>query len=310
MNKNSIAIIGAGKVGSATAYSILKSNVFSTIYLIDTNKKLVNGDILDFEDAQASGNNNRTKVCAGTYEDLKKCSFVVITAGISQATRGSRLEQTTGAVAIFDSILKKIKDVKYNEFIIICSNPVDVLTWYTYKKLNYDRRKIIGTGTSLDTHRFKCILSREFNVSPKEIHAFCLGEHGKSVVPIYSQAKIYSIPLQEYQFLHNRYLEYKDITEEIKHRGYQILSLKGATFYGIAECVLKIILNIYFDNNEVMPVSLINDEGTIANSGLGILNCEGVRQYNEIEYSEHEYELLEASNKTILDTIKKYNLDK
>ena len=192
---SNIGVIGLGVVGKTIAFSLLKENIFDNIYLLDLNENSLTGELLDLNDSAIF---YKTKVLKGDYESLKNVDFVVITAGIKQSSTSSRLEQTDKTLDIFDSILDNLNKINYQNFIIICSNPVDILTFYTVKKLNYNPHKVIGSGTLLDTNRLINILSRELKIDQKEISGYVFGEHGSSAMIPYSLIKIANMNFEDY----------------------------------------------------------------------------------------------------------------
>lgn len=281
MERN-VGIIGLGGVGKMICYSLMKENLFNNIYLIDINESLVEAEVKDLTDGSLFSSFCKFK--KGSYNDLTKVDFLIISAGISQSSISSRLEQVDEVVKIFDDILNNLKRINYDKFIIICSNPVDILTYYTYKKLNISKNKIIGSGTLLDTNRYKIILSELINVPFNNISGYVLGEHGEGSVNLFSSTLINNVPLNIYLKEHNISLNYEEIEEKVKRRGFEIVKGKKATFFGISECVNYIIKNIIFDTNNLLPLSTISIKEDFAYSYLVNVNKSGISFAKENEY--------------------------
>ena len=302
--KNNCAVIGLGNVGKTICYSLIKEKLFNTIYLLDINENLTIAEKNDLSDGVILS--SFTNIKKGSYQDLSSCEFIIISAGISQSSVKSRLEQTSSALKIFDSILTDLKKANYNKFIIICSNPVDILTFYTIKKLNYDYHKVIGSGTLLDTNRYKNILSTYLNIPSKNINGYVLGEHGSGAVTLFSSTLINNLPLNEYLKANNLSINKEEIEEKIKKRGFEIVKGKGATFYGISECVVYIIKNILFSTNNLLPLSILSPSKDFAYSYLVNINKNGIEisKENYLLSDENEKKKLENSKNNLINFIK------
>ena len=295
MEKNSVAIIGMGNVGQAICHSLLKDGIFQTIYIIDKDPQLVEGLYLDF--SHAAVNYGLTGVKPGTYQNLKECSFVIITIGVKQNSKDSREKQNKDVLNMYDEVLNNMAKVKYNEFVIIASNPLDLLTYYTYKKLGIDKNKIIGTGTLLDSKRFKFLLAERLKVSPNALQGFVLGQHGRYLVPIYSITRVYSAKLSDYMFNHNVSIDKEKVNELVREGGYYIVGKVGATRYGISESVSEIIQAITLNKGALLPVSIISEDGTYAMSLPTIVTSEGVEEFKELYFTKEEIATLEDCRK-------------
>ncbi len=294
--KNNCAVIGLGWVGKTICYSLIKEELFDNIFLIDINEKIVEAEIMDLSDGSLLS--SLSKVKKGSYEDLKTCNFVIITAGVPQTSVSTRLAQTDQAIKIFDSILDNIKKVNYDKFIVICSNPIDILTYYTVKKLNYDYHKVIGSGTLLDTNRYKNLLSDILNIDPKNINGYVVGEHGGGAVTLFSSTLINNVPLRTYLSENNLTLNEEELETKIKRRGFEIVIRKNATYFGVSECVVNIVKNIIFDTNKILPLSIISLSKDFAYSHLVNVNKNG------IEFSKEEILLIDDNEKGKLENSK------
>ncbi len=307
MERN-VGIIGLGGVGKMICYSLMKENLFNNIYLIDINESLIDAEVKDLTDGTLFSSFSKFK--KGSYNDLTNVDFLIISAGVSQSSISSRLEQVDSAVKIFDEILNNLKRINYDKFVIICSNPVDILTYYTYKKLNISKNKIIGSGTLLDTNRYKIILSELINVPFNSISGYVLGEHGEGSVNLFSSTLINNVPLNIYLKEHNITLNYEEIEEKVKRRGFEIVKGKKATFFGISECVNYIIKNIIFDTNNLLPLSTISIKEDFAYSYLVNVNKSGISLAKENEYllDNIEKEKMINSKDRLINLIKDKNL--
>lgn len=302
--KNNCAVIGLGLVGKTICYSLMKEELFDTIFLLDINENLIEAESNDLSDGAILS--TLSKIKKGNYNDLSSCEFIIIAAGIAQSSVKSRLEQTDDALKIFDSILDNLKRVNYDKFIIICSNPVDILTFYTIKKLNYDYHKVIGSGTLLDTNRYKNILSNVLNISPKAINGYVVGEHGSGAVTLFSSTLINNISLDKYLLINNLTINKDRVEEEMKKRGFDIVKGKGATFYGVSECVIYIIKNINFNTNKILPLSILSPSKDFAYSYLVNINKNGIEisKENDLLSDKNEKEKLENAKNNLIKLIK------
>ena len=196
MNRN-VTIIGDGLVGSSTAFTLFLSDLVNTIYLIDLNKEKVEGDVLDMMHGVSFVNNKTIKV--GEYQDILDSKILIITAGANQKEGETRIDLLNKNIKIFDSILNEVKKYLHDELIVlVVTNPVDLLSYFTYKKLNISSNRVIGSGTVLDSSRLKYLLSLDTKVDAKNIHAYVVGEHGDSQVSVFSLASIGGIKLFDF----------------------------------------------------------------------------------------------------------------
>ncbi len=302
MGKNNLAIIGLGSVGQSICHSLLKDGVFENIYLIDKDKSLVEGLYLDF--SHAAVNYGLSSVKIGSYDDLKNCSYVIITVGVKQDNHVFSNEKYQAVLNMYDEILDNLIRVKYKDFIIITSNPVDILTYYTYKRLNLPKNKIIGSGTLLDSKRFKFLLAEKLNVSPNALQGFVLGQHGLNLVPIYSLTRVYSAKLKDYMFNHNISINKDEINDYIKYAGSNIINKSGASMYGIAESISEIIKSITLNKGAILPISVISSSDDCAMSLPAIITSNGVEEFNELYFSNEEIQELEECKKNGIEMIK------
>ncbi len=251
-----VGIIGTGNVGATFAYALMLSGLASEIVLIDANHARAEGEAMDLN--HSAPLSSPTKALAGTYADLKGVTVTVVTAGSAQKPGESRLDLVNRNANIFKSIIPEI--VKYNPegIILIATNPVDVLTQVAWKLSGLPSSRVFGSGTILDTARFRYLLSQRFDVDPRSVHAYIIGEHGDSEVPVWSLANIAGMRLPVYceaNDLQCRGADLEDIFRQTRDAAYDIISRKGATYYAIGAGLLRIVEAIIRDQGTVLSVS-------------------------------------------------------
>ena len=231
---NRVVIIGAGMVGATYAYALLISGLVSEIVIIDLNEERLLGEVMDLNHGVSFV--RPVIVRAGSYEDCREADLVVITAGAAQKVGETRLDLVHRNVAIFQDIVPKVVASGTRAVLLVATNPVDVMTYVTLKLSGLPKNKVIGSGTVLDTARFRYLLSEHCKISPANVHAYILGEHGDSEVPIWSLANIAGLRFTEYCPVCGRNCEplaKEKIFEEVKNAAYKIIKGKGATYYAI-----------------------------------------------------------------------------
>ncbi|MBQ8425297.1 MAG: NAD(P)-binding domain-containing protein [Clostridia bacterium] len=292
MNKK-VTIIGAGRVGSTIAYTLMAKGNVNEIVLIDIDKARADAETLDIK--QSSIFLSETSIKSGSYEDSKDSDIVIITSGISRKVGQSRLELTQTNVNILKSITKQVEKLSPNAIFVLVSNPVDILTYCFHKFTTVPENRIIGTGTLLDTMRLKVRLSEITGTPIKDVNSIMLGEHGDSCVFPWSLS---NVKLSEN--------EKQEVEEFVKNSGASIISGKGATFYGIAAAVSKLVDCIVLDTNEVLPVSvMLSGEFGIEDVCLGLPCRVGAngKEKVEIKLSESEEVALKNSASKLKDII-------
>ena len=245
-----VAIVGAGWVGSTAAYSIMLDGVASNISLIDKNKDIAQGHALDLMHGMQF--TKSTRIEAGdSFELVKDAKIVILSAGVAQKKGETREDLLQTNVNIFKSIVPQI--VKYNKdcILLVVTNPLDVLTYVTYKLSGFESCRVFGTGTVLDTSRLRYLLGLEVNISPKDITAYILGEHGDSQFVWWSHANVAGIPIKKY--LPSERLD--EIYSKVKNSVYEVIKKKGSTYYAIGTIIAKIVRAILLDQARVFTVS-------------------------------------------------------
>lgn len=257
VNIQKAAIIGCGFVGTSIAFTLVQKGIFSELVLVDVNKDKAEGEVMDLSHGLPFAKEMEIK--AGGYEDIADCAMIIITAGANQKPGETRLDLVHKNVAIYKSIIPEI--VKYNQeaILLVVSNPVDIMTYTALKLSGYPKQRVIGSGTVLDTARLKYHLSRHLNVDSKSIHAFIIGEHGDSELALWSSANVSGIPLNHFCELRG-YYDHEAATDriykDVRDSAYEIISKKGATYYGVAMAVERIVECIIRNEHSILPVSV------------------------------------------------------
>ncbi len=256
INKKKVVVIGDGFVGSSIAYTLMLKDYINEIVIIDVNKDKADGDVLDM--VHGISFVSYKKIKSGTYKDIKDAHVVIITAGVGQKDGETRLDLLKRNIKVFDSIIENMKSYLNDELIVlVVTNPVDILSYYTYKKLGISENRVIGSGTVLDTARLKYLISNHINVDARNIHAFVIGEHGDSEVCAFSVSSVSGIPLKDYlnDLNINADKEFNKLNNETKNAAYEIIKKKGSTYYAIALSVEKIVDTILNNNMSILTVS-------------------------------------------------------
>lgn len=301
-----IGIVGAGSVGAATAFALMMHGVARKIILVDIDKQKAWAEAADIAHAAPFAYANKVK--SGDYADLKGCSIIIITAGANQKTGETRTDLLARNVKIFADIIPQIARHAPEAILLVATNPVDVMTYTTLKLSGFAREKVIGSGTLLDTARFRTDLGYHLGVSPKSVHAHVLGEHGDSEVLCWDSGDAGSIPIS--QLANDLGCP---ITEEIKSRidddvrnaAYKIIAGKGATFYGIAGALTRICQAISTNEYAILTLSSFHDSLFGSNNVCISLPCvvgkRGIHKVLTPSLSTNEQQLLGRSIAKIAD---------
>ncbi len=310
VNMRKAAIIGCGFVGSSAAFALMDKGLFSELVLIDANKQRAEGEAMDL--SHGLPYLRPMKVYAGEYSDLKDAAVIVITAGAAQKPGETRLDLINKNVAIMKSIVSQIKEVGVEGILLIVANPVDILTHVALKESGLPKNRVFGSGTVLDTARFKYLLSERLNVDSRNVHAVVIGEHGDSELCVWSIANISGIPLTDFAELNgitHHEEEMQKIYEEVRDSAYEIIARKGATYYGVARAIARICSCIINNENTMLPVSVELD-GTYGLSGLALsiptlVGKEGAQRVLELPLNVREKRELKASAEALKAVIEK-----
>ena len=306
INNRKAAIIGCGFVGSASAFSLMQSGLFSELVLIDANREKAEGEALDI--AHGIPFARQMKIYAGDYDDIMDSAVIIVTAGANQKPEETRLDLVHKNVNIFKSIIPEVAKRDYQGILLIVANPVDILTYTALKLSGMPENRVIGSGTVLDTARLKYRLGEHLCVDSRSVHAFIIGEHGDSEIAVFSSANVSGIPLNRFCEMRGHFeheAATRRIAEEVKNSAYEIIAKKHATYYGIAMSVKRICEAIVRDEKSILPVSsMMHGEYGISDVALSmpaIVGKDGVETRVPISISEEE----EAKLKESADTLKK-----
>ena len=255
IQKRTIGIIGTGHVGMAAAYAVFLRGLASEIILIDKDPRRAEGEAMDLMHGQAFVGS--VTVRSGDYKDLAAAQVVVITAGVGQKPGESRLALLNRNADVFRDIIGKLDEHSPQSVLIIATNPVDVLTYVTKALTRRSSNLVIGTGTMLDTARIRALLGQYYGVDPRSVHAFILGEHGDSEVPVWSLARIGGVPLMGNTVLGKAYdqAELDRLFESVRNAAYEIIDRKGYTNTAIGSAIARLVHAIMDDQRSVLPVS-------------------------------------------------------
>lgn len=307
-------IIGVGQVGLACAYSLLIQDCFDELILQDVAKDKVEGEVMDLLHGMSLI--SPTDLKAGTVADVgQNADLVIITAGAAQKPGESRLNLLERNIAIFKSILGDV--VKYcpNAILLIVTNPVDIMTYASLKISGFPSSRVIGSGTVLDTARFRSILAKKLGVDPRSVHAYIIGEHGDSEVPVWSTANVAGAKLVPNGWENLSAPEQKDLTaifDQVKNAAYEIIKRKGYTSYGIGLVVTDIVKAILRSQERVLTVSsLVDGLYDIHNVCLGlptVVNEKGTLKTVNLTLSQGEERQLRHSAQVLQEVFAQLKL--
>lgn len=300
VNIRKAAMIGCGFVGSASVFSLMQSGLFSEIVLIDVDKAKAEGEAMDISHGIPFA--RPMKIYAGDYSDIADAAIIIITAGANQKPGETRLDLVHKNVAIFQSIIPKIVEAKCAGMLLIVSNPVDILTHTALKISGFEEKRVLGSGTVLDTARLKYALGTHLHVDSRSVHAFIIGEHGDSEIAVFSSANVSGVPLNDFCEMRGHYAHEErenEIAEHVKNSAYEIIRKKDATYYGIAMAVRRICEAILRDEKSVLPVSgMMHGEYGISDvvmSMPAVVGKDGIETKVPISLDEEEQQKLRES---------------
>lgn len=313
MKPGKVAVIGCGFVGSATAFALMQSKLFTEMVLLDIDFDKADGEAMDI--AHGIPFAGQMKIYAGNYEDIADAGIIIITAGANQKPDETRLDLVNKNIAVYKNIIPKIAVHGFEGILLIVSNPVDILTYAAVKLSGFPENRVIGAGTVLDTARLKYALSEHLGVDSRNLHSFIIGEHGDSEIAAWSSTNVSGIPLDDFcemrgHFNHTQAM--REIAEDVKNSAYEIIEKKDATYYGIAMSVKRICESIVRDEKSILPVSAIMHgyygiDG-IALSMPAIVGANGVETHVPISLNEEEEKALSHSVETIKGIVSQLSL--
>ena len=304
MGKQKVVIVGAGgMVGASTAYALALRSVVEEIVLIDRTEDMAWGQAADINDAM--GLDRSVSVRPGTYDDIATDDIVVISAGAPQQPNQTRMELLGINVGIMREIIQNIMKNGAQPYLVVVSNPVDVMTYVALKESGLPKSRVMGTGTTLDTSRLKSLIADGLGVNSRDVDAYILGEHGDSSFSTIETAQIGEIPLREYPGYTDELVE--DVEQKIRDRAYKIIETKKSTYFAIGFVVSKIVSALRQSTSTIYPVcSLVEGEYGLENVVLGLpsmINDEGVKILAGYPLTDRERDALHASSRVVQQAI-------
>lgn len=290
-----VAVVGTGFVGMSCAYALLNQNACDELVLIDRNTEKARGEAMDLNHSLAFSP-AEMKIYHGDYPDCHDADIIVIAAGVNQKPGESRIDLLKRNTAVFETIVTPVLQSGFHGIFLIATNPVDIMTHITWHLSGFPHRQVIGTGTSLDTARLRYLLGHYFTISPKNIHAYVMGEHGDSEMIPWSQASVGTKPILS---VCHDYGDLIKIGDDVKFAAQEIIKAKNATYYGIGMALVRIIKAILNNENSIITVSALlkNQYGTdsVFTGVPAVINRSGLSDTVELELSEKERELFVSS---------------
>ncbi len=280
---NKVVIIGCGNVGMSYAYALLnQSTSVNELVLIDLNQERIIGEAMDLNHCLAFAP-SKIDIKAGNYSDCKDAKIVVIAAGANQNPGETRMDLINKNSKIFKSIVESVMESGFNGIFLVATNPLDVMTYLTYKYSKLDSSRVIGSGTSLDTSRLRYILGEKLSMNPKNMHAYVIGEHGDSEFVLWSKALVGTENINK--FISTE--EMSSIEYDVRNAAYEIINRKGATYYGIGMCLVRITNAILNNENSIITVSSYDKDNDIYIGLPTVINSNGAtKMYIELNKDE------------------------
>ena len=298
---NKVVIVGCGNVGMSYAYALLNQRTsVNELVLIDLDKKRAEGEAMDLNHCLAFAPSN-IYIHSGDYDECSDSKLVVIAAGANQNKGETRMDLIDKNSKIFKSIVGSVVKSGFKGIFLVATNPLDVMTYITWKYSGFDTHRVLGSGTSLDTSRLRYLIGKKLGIGPKNIHAYVIGEHGDSEFVPWSNA---TVGLQNMNyFLSDK--EKEEIADEVKNAAYQIIERKGATYYGIGMCLVSITNAILNDENRIITVSTYDKENDVFVGLPTIVNKRGAKGRIYVDLTEEEEDKLQHSIDVIKEAVKK-----
>lgn len=311
--KRKVVLVGTGMVGMSFAYAALNQSVCDELVLVDLNTERAKGEAMDLNHG-LSFSNSSMKIYAGDYSDCGDADIVVLCAGVAQKPDETRLQLLQRNTRVFESIVPRVVSEGFDGIFLVATNPVDIMTRVTYELSGFNAAKVIGTGTTLDTARLRYLLGAYFEVDPRNIHAYVIGEHGDSEFVPWSQAVMGVKPIADMlNEESDRCLktELDRISNDVRTAAYEIIKAKGATYYGIGMAVCKIVRAIFHNENSIYTTSvrLRGEYGLRNDVFIGnpcIINSGGANRIlelnlvnDELEKFKNSYKILDESFRSI-----------
>jgi L-lactate dehydrogenase len=297
---NKVMIVGTGNVGMSFGYALVHQRTsVNELILVDINKEDAEGEAIDLRDTLAVAP-AYLKIRSGEYSDASDCDIIVITAGAPQKPGESRMDLLRKNAAIFKDMIGQIMASGFNGIFIIVSNPMDVLTYLTWRYSGLPPERVIGSGTVLDSARLRFRIAQRLHVHPQSIHAYQVGEHGDSELALWSCASVGGQDVRDLIDAQAR----AEIEEFARHEAYTIIEKKGATYYGIGSCLTTIVNCILNDENRILPVSNYDELSGTYNGFPAVLGREGIVRRVGLKIADDEQIKFNASIQVLRDAIK------
>lgn len=301
---NKVMIIGTGNVGASIAFSLINQRTaVNELVLVDINTADAEGEAMDLRDALAVAP-SFLKIKAGSYKDARGCDIIAITAGANQKPGETRLDLLKKNAGIFRPMIKEIMASGFRGIFLVITNPMDVMTYLTWKYSGLPSDHVLGSGTVLDSARLRLHLSEKLSIHPKSIHAFQIGEHGDSEFALWSTANVSGQPIST--MLNKSALA--EIEDYARNEAYDIIAKKGATHYGIGVCATHIIHSILNDERRVLPVSSYDDWQNVFTGFPTVVGRRGAIKRLDIPMSEEEGIKYQQSVNTLKSAIKELHV--
>ena len=296
---NKVVIIGCGNVGMSYAYALINQRTYvNKLILIDINKERIEGEVMDLNHCLPYAP-SKISINVGDYKDCSDARIVVIAAGANQKPGETRTDLINKNASIFKEIVTNVMSSGFNGIFLVATNPLDVMTYLTYKYSGLPANQVIGTGTSLDTARLQLIIGKKLCINPKNIGAYVIGEHGDSEFIPWSNA---NISLQSIKnFFNNE--ELNKIENDVRNAAYEIINRKGATYYGIGMAMVRITNAILGNENTIIALSVYDKENDVYVGLPAILNKNGAERRVYLKLTEEETQKLQNSINTIKQNI-------
>lgn len=293
-------VVGTGNVGMSFAYSLVhqRTNV-NELILVDINTDDAEGEAIDLHDTLAVAP-SFLKVRAGSYEDAGDCDIVVITAGVPQKPGETRMDLLKKNAAIFKDMIGQIMAAGFDGIFLVVSNPMDVLTYLTWRYSGLPAERVIGSGTVLDSARLRYRIAQRLHVHPKAVHAYQVGEHGDTEFALWSSAFVGGQPITDLIAWSDLY----EIEDYVRKEAYLIIEKKGATYYGIGSCMATIVNCILNDENRILPISSYDEMSGTYNGFPAVLGVNGVVRRIGLKISPEEQQKLDKSIATLKEAIR------
>lgn len=297
---NKVVIVGCGNVGMSYAYALLNQRTYvNKLVLIDINKERTIGEVMDLNHCLPYAP-SKISINVGDYFDCKDARIVVIAAGANQKPGETRLDLIDKNAKIFKDIVDNVMLSGFNGIFLVATNPLDVMTYLTYKYSGLPAHKVIGSGTSLDTARLQLMIGKKLCINPKNIQAYVIGEHGDSEFIPWSNANISLQNIKEF-FTKE---ELKDIEDDVRNAAYEIINKKGATYYGIGMALVRITNAILGNENTIIALSIYDEENDVYIGMPAIVNSEGAKRRIKLKLNSQEEIKLTNSINIIKENIK------